>query len=74
MSEHDCQRKLIEALSLTDEYTISRRRDAALRLRELAALNAAKLCLRRQYSKVGMSGRAVELALAELTVVESQRA
>jgi hypothetical protein len=38
-----------------------------LRLRELAALNAAKLCLRRQCAKVGMSGRAVELAVGELT-------
>jgi hypothetical protein len=66
MSEHDCQRQLIEALGLADEHTISLRRDAALRLRELAALNAAKLCLRRHYRQAGMSAKAVELAVAEM--------
>ena len=67
MSEHDCQRQLIEALGLSDEYAISVQRDAALRLRELCRLNEAKLCLRRYYSKAGISRNAVALALAELT-------
>ena len=74
MSEHDFQRQLIEALGLIDEHTISLQRDAGLRLRQLARLNAAKLCLRRHYNKVGMSARAVSLALAELMAPESQRA
>ena len=66
LDEYACQRQLIDALGISDEREISQQLDPGRRLRQLARLNQAKACLKRQFGRAGMTGKAVAMALAEL--------